>query len=160
MKKIIFACALAAVSLSSMAEAPGHGRYDVKFVKDGHEIFTGATSLNTPIPFLFRDGHEVGEVACTHSGGVTSLKSEQKFVGVAVQIARRLDDPRQADVELEDSHLLSMDKSSDGSCASLTAKTDGLPKTKLSVRLPVDHETVNVPVAGGHYILEITHRID
>ncbi|PNE59719.1 hypothetical protein A8H39_00805 [Paraburkholderia fungorum] len=160
MKKGFLACALAVVSLTSMAEAPGYGHYDVKLLKDGREIFVGDTSLNTPVPLLYRDGHEVSEVACTHSSGMKSMKAEQRFIGVAVRVARRADDPRQAEVEIEDTHLLSMDKSSDGDCASLTAKTDGLPNTKLSVRLPVENETVNVPVSGGRYSLEITHRID
>lgn len=53
-----------------------------------------------------------------------------------------------------------MEKVSEGDCASLIAKTDGLPSTKLAVRLPRDNETLNVPVDGGRYVLQITHRID
>lgn len=160
MKKVVLACVLAALSLSSMAQTPEHGHYEVTFLKDGQQLFTGGTSLNTPVPFMFRDGNEVGEVTCTVAGGMKSMKSEQKFIGRTVQIARRVDDPRRADVTVEDSHLLNMEKVSAGDCATLTAKTDGLSRTELAVQLPMGNETVNVPVDGGRYMVKITHRID
>ena len=160
MKKTVLVCLLAAVALPSIAEEPGRGHYDVKFLKNGREILADDALLSTSIPFLFRDGHEVSEVTCIYSGGMKSMKSEQRFIGVVVRIARRVDDPRQADVQLEDTHLVRMDESSNGDCATLSAKTDGLQRTSLSVRLPADQETINVPVGGGEYILEIRHRID
>lgn len=162
MKKVVLACALAAVSLSSMAQIPltEHGRYEVKLMKDGKERVVGVTALNAPVPFTYRSGQEVSEVSCIQSDQAVTMQSKPKFVGVALDISRRTDDPGQADVTVEDENLLNMEKVSEGDCASLIAKTDGLPSTKLAVRLPRDNETLNVPVDGGRYVLQITHRID